>query len=417
LLFAEVATASRIDLRDALEAEAQLLAAQTQRAKITMASDRSCLLLESIDPHEVDRWSGYQKHHGHLKHLLVENALRARDIADRMPTRLESAKALANDMENLLRGPMAPERIVELLTDLEQASTASSRQLVERKLLSWKSTLLSFVSEVEVKYSSFPDVWELASFAVLHVVAGFTALKDTLPDPSVSSARDISMMDKARTLNHACFSRSARFQDVEFGNSETAKMYLTSDFVDLFRVRDSEKVGHLNLHELIHFDLKNSTFEFKEKDSSFCGTFLSCWLSEENLIKTRQRLSSGYSELYSETLRAVCADGRPRQRAEIEVLMMPCHARALSDSVALMQAQTERLDKSASSLAVLASSVKATVETKLLTQWPENAVLNDIVKEADSVLQHSPFTSSKKQFQVSMRLLRLSMTSEHGAIF
>ncbi len=215
------------DRAAAMEAEAARLRREAAEARTSVEADLRCftlsLPLEERRGEEVSRVLHHPLH-ARLSALASESEAEAERLEVSIPTRVESREQLMEDVRGLQEGLLSSGTLEALR---EEVSKAGGRA----KYCSWRLSLVNFVQDLEVRFSSFPDVVAPACSAVLLALAGLDILEEN-GEKDGGASEELERTD--------CFRALSRDPNSEHHSRQWRRKEDSADF-DLLRISSLEE--------------------------------------------------------------------------------------------------------------------------------------------------------------------------------
>ncbi len=183
------------DRAAAMEAEAARLRREAAEARTSVEADLRCFTLSLPLEERRGEISRVLHHplHARLSALASESEAEAERLEASIPTRVESREQLMEDVRGLQEGLLSSGTLEALR---EGVSTAGGRA----KYRSWRLSLVNFVQDLEVRFSSFPDVVDPACSAVLLALAGLDILEEN-GEKDGGASKELERTDCLRALS------------------------------------------------------------------------------------------------------------------------------------------------------------------------------------------------------------------------
>ncbi len=201
LALAEIASSLLSDRLATLETEAALLRTMAAEARLRMRADRCCLTLSCGGEESPDAVVGHHPLHARLSAFADESEEEADRLDASLPVRVEPWEQLESEVRGLLDGPMDGDVVRTLFGQLADASEEA-----RVKFRTWKKSLANFVRDVQVKFSSYPDVVSPVCAAVLQAVTGMTIIAEHSGTKCVGAVR-LQTLDGLQPLSDICCHR------------------------------------------------------------------------------------------------------------------------------------------------------------------------------------------------------------------
>ncbi len=328
-----------LDKRCLLEAEIFRLNEEIISAKTTMISDHLCHTLH------VGEMVAHHPIHHRLRSLVESNTSEISRLEKLLPVRIEDTQELVQEIRQVADGFLSK-------TFIENLDS-------QAKFLSWKSSLLNYARDMEVKFTSFPDVLAVLNCAIANIVCGLHTLRK---QERAESIKDLDALRSVIELSHK--SLPAPYQG-HIWSEESGIVYGPES---LLRRND--------LSALSRLEFTIQVLERKKKTLSVeTGEAITKWMLD---------LTRNASSLVSILERVLAPAIIKSFRFSLQHLLV-----------------TSREKHRLLALAPIVHSVKVRTEELLTDHWPENPNLTEIVVKANQLLEHSLW-DQESSFQLAL---------------
>ena len=269
-----------------------------------------------------------------LNQILIQRREQMKKIREKIPVRLESFHELTRELQSLGEGAMSIAHIVNLRKSSD-----------DETFHTWKRSLLTFLTNTQISYSSLSDVWLLPSIAITEIMAAIS---------------------KIRHVEHSKLRGKQRMECLD--------LLLTAKYAfdkDIFERVSSDGVLTQEVNQVMDALLSKREFTYLGRRSS------------ENVQK----------DLYK-----ICL----QQSADDDLQGSGQILHHLHDNIA--NAELIRAEKNCEELSPILpglKSIRCKIDTDLSLQFPDNPLLNDLLKKVDTLLSH-PLSHELRHFRMAL---------------
>ncbi|TRY63986.1 hypothetical protein TCAL_02073 [Tigriopus californicus] len=383
---------SKVDMKALLETEAEILTLDAQRSETMIISDTSLKILHLSTSTDV------YDHNNPLmtqaKIDLEKSKSQISVIKSRIPVRLESSKALLADFARIAQGPLSRENIHGLVREIMNPDSKSD---LEARLKSWSETLVQVKLDFEQKYPTFRDVWTVGNLGLCEVISGVMILKQEFRNND-ELARKINTFNTLESLYHGEFN---------LGHLKPNSKGHCNVIIDIERDLKNKD----NLMELLtcgdHADILSNSLKNLEDDlpPSKCKSLqylLIQMTGVETTLKIPSRFDS-FIQSYKKDILELSNVG------EDSYIGLEVHKKALAYSIETMKEESKAFPE----LETLSSACREIiqyVQKSLLSKWPDNVLLMDIIRGSESILSHS-LSDPRKEYKMALENLLVKIGS------
>ncbi len=367
------------DRRAVMEAEVSRLRAEAEEARLCLKADLVCYKLSRpLDEAHAD-FIEQNPIHVELARLAQDNEAEAASLTASLPARIEPREELELEVKGLLEGPMAPDFLWMLAGQIQEDSEVG--KAAATKVASWKKSLLNFVQDVEVKFSSYQDLIGVLSAAIFQALLSIDILLRHFNGRRMAEAEKIVRLDSLKVVTDAI----CGVENFHQGIFAPTDAYVPSDF-DLIQTEFAGRRSLVAYHDHI---AKNASI-FPVKDAMDLPP------KQEEGISTRDLLGS---HMISKSLCRVV------QSLNLSNFGHLSEARkALLESMVLTLRRAIKSDSTKGDLLAAVEPIKSarsTVANLLRDHWPDNPVLTDIEAHLTQLLTHTVW-DTQRGFQLAL---------------
>ena len=386
ILFWMVTDECSSDIREKADAKLDLLRTETSNSVSVLQTERSCVTLSYYTGSEG---LAHHSHHQALSKVVNDNVNLERKIEADLPIRGEPQKQLEAELSVMQKGLFSPAYVQTLV---EEIKSHKNVEYIMKRVTNWTHSLTKFMDDVALNFPSFVDMWSLSSYAMVEAIKGVEVL---LGESNAEREGGI----KIEIMDHITTAREQKQRLVLYHAIEVDGTIVAAGQEGSAESLETSGQSLTVLHRLSdEISFSQQPTEDEESNPSPIGHFFR-QLGSKSVglqIEPKETLN-----LYLNILAKI--SGSHYVDPKVEISFLSSHVRAIDQTLNELTKRDAEMDD-LNEIVMHLLTLKSRVNEDLLSQWPENQLLIDIVRGIDEIGGHSVH-DSRAEFLVAFETL------------